>query len=175
MKKKLIDFTMAEPKFTKRLSPLDLIVPGAYIGAVLVFPTTQPPAALSAKLQSSLDLVCAHVPWLTGRVFPIDVTEGRAPGIEIRRNATDTTLQIIDKGSILGAYEELSKAKIPLESVPADAWPTASVVQAGPGAAAAPIFAASLFHFEDSKAVGLYMQAHHNTMDGFGFAELISL
>ncbi|PSN64742.1 C-8 acyltransferase [Corynespora cassiicola Philippines] len=95
--------------------------------------------------------------------------------MEIRWSATDATPQIIDKASISGAYEELSKAKIPLESVPADAWPTASVVQAGPGAAAAPVFAASLFRFGDGKAVGLCVQAHHNTMDGFGFAELMNL
>lgn len=171
----LIDTTMAEPQVIERLSPLDLIMPGGYIGAVLVFPTTHPPTALLSKLQSSLNLVCTHVPWLAGRVFPTDATEGEVSGMEIRRSATDTTLQIIDKGSISRTYEELSKAKMPLDSVPADAWPMASIVQAGPGAAAAPVFAASLFRFADGNAVGLCVQAHHNVMDGFGFAELINL
>ncbi|KAF1991749.1 hypothetical protein K402DRAFT_388299 [Aulographum hederae CBS 113979] len=66
---------------------------------------------------------------------------------------------------------------MPLESIPADVWPTSSGgVQATPEpGSGTPVFAASFFRFADGKAVGLCIQTHHNTMGGFGFAEIVKL
>lgn len=165
---------MAETQFVERLTSLDLLMPRGYVGALLVFPTTQPSQALLNKLQNSLSLVCERFPWLMGQVFSTSATEGQRSTLEIRWTATDTAPQITDKGSISHAYEELSRAKMPLESIPADLWICPGAIQIGPGSGA-PVFAASLFSFADGKAVGLCMQIHHNAVDGFGFNEILSL
>jgi hypothetical protein len=165
---------MAETPFVERLTPLDLLMPGGYVGAVLVFPTTQPSPILLITLQTSLDLVCKRVPWLMGRLFPISAAEGQKPTLEIRWTARDTAPRILDKGSLPVAYEGLSRIQIPLASIPADVWPARRGVQPKPGSEP-PVFAASLFHFADGKAVGLCIQGHHNTMDGFGFAEIVNM
>jgi hypothetical protein len=163
---------MAETRFVERLTPLDLIMPGGYVGALLVFPTTQPFPTLLTKLQNSLDLVCERVPWLMGRVFSTCAAEGQPSTLEIRWTTTDTSPRIADKGSLQHTYEELVRAQIPLESIPADMWTNRGAIQIESGSGA-PVFAASLFRFADGKAVGLCIQTHHNAVDGFGFAEIL--
>jgi hypothetical protein len=149
-------------------------MPEGYVGALLIFPTTRPSEALLTKLQKSLDLVCERIPWLMGRVFATSATEGQRSTLEIRWTASDTAPRITNKGSISHAYEELSRAKIPLESIPSDVWISASARKIEPGSGA-PVFAASLFQFADGKAVGLCIQTHHNAVDGFGFSAIVSL
>ncbi|CRG88063.1 hypothetical protein PISL3812_05089 [Talaromyces islandicus] len=165
---------MAETQFVERLTSLDLLMPGGYVGALLVFPMTQQSQALLTKLQNSLDLVCERIPWLMGRVCATSATERQRSTLEIRWTATDTPPRITNKGSISHAYEELSRAQIPLENIPADLWISPSAGQIEPGSGA-PVFAASLFQFADDKAVGLCIQTHHNAVDGFGFTEVLSL
>lgn len=165
---------MAETQFIERLTPLDLLMPGGYVGAVFVFPMTQSSPTLLSELQSSLDLVCERVPWLMGRVSSTAAAEGQPPTLEIHWTTRDTTPQIMNKGFLSNGYEDLAGAQIPLDSIPADMWPMTSAVQIEHGSGA-PVFAASLFHFADGKAVGLCIQGHHNTMDGFGFAEIVKL
>lgn len=164
---------MAETQFVERLTPLDLIMPGGYVGALLVFPTTQQFPTILTRLQKSLDNVCKRIPWLMGRVFSRSTAEGHPSTLEIRWTAEDTAPRIADKGSLLRAYEELSRDQIPLESIPADMWirPGAFQIEAGSGP---PVFVASLFRFVDGKAVGLCIQIHHNAVDGFGFSEILS-
>lgn len=167
---------MMDDQFVERLSPLDLLMPGGYVGAVLVFHTTQQSSTILLKLQSELDSVCLRTPWLKGQVFPTSTKEGQAPGLEIRWTAKDTSPQIIDKGILKETYQELYKTQMPLGSIPSDLWPMPGVVQAEAEAGSGvPVLAASLFRFADGKTVGLCIQGHHNTMDGFGFNEIINL
>ncbi|KAI1383449.1 transferase family-domain-containing protein [Hypoxylon trugodes] len=167
---------MAETQFAEGMTPLDLLMPGGYIGAVLVFPTTEPPSDLLTKFQNGLDLVCKRIPWLMGQVFQTSTAEGQKPSLEIRWTATDAAPRIVDKGTLSATYEELSQVKVPLESIPSDMWPTPGQVQAELGSGSgAPVFGANFFRFTNGKAVGLCVQTHHNSMDGFGFAEIINL
>ncbi|TQV92773.1 Chloramphenicol acetyltransferase-like domain-containing protein [Cordyceps javanica] len=169
---------MVKPQFTERMSPLDLLMPGANIGTVLVFPTEIPHSDILARFQFALEKVCERIPWLKGRVVPTGKAAGMTAGFEIRWDAEDKAPRILNKGVLHGAsYEDLAAANMPLDGIPSEAWPmeSAEQLEAGSGGSGAPVFAASVFGFACGDAVGLCVQAHHNATDGFGFAAIIRL
>ena len=161
---------MADTKFAEQLTPMDLLMPPGYIGAVLIFKTTQPPSNLINALQASLSTLCDKLPWIKGSLFPTLRMRDQKPSLEVRWSASNDPPQIVDKGLIPETYEYLSKARFPAESIATHLWPAPAPREAG-----APVFATSVFRFADEKAIGLCIQGHHRVIDGFAFAEITNL
>lgn len=158
----------------ERLSSLDLLMPGGYVGAALLFRAAGQTSSHLSSFQDAIDKVCERIPWLKGRVFAIPASNDVKPGLEIHWSGEDATPGVLDKGKLEQAYESLREQGVPHESIPVDVWPLANTVQAGAESKdGAPVFAASVFGFADDAASGLCVQIHHNAVDGFGFAEIL--
>ncbi|PYI01183.1 hypothetical protein BO78DRAFT_436352 [Aspergillus sclerotiicarbonarius CBS 121057] len=157
---------MADHTFVEQLTPLDLPMPRAHIRVLLVFPTANPTPAITQHLQRGLDKLSKQVPWLSGRVFPTEAS----PAI---RYTADSTLTLVDKGSITASYTTLASQGMPIEAIPPDVWPLPSTINPL-STTGDPIFTASLFRFADQGA-GLCLSFHHNATDATGFSEILHL
>lgn len=166
---------MSDTMNVERLTPLDMIMPRTYIGALLTFSTTEPISSISPNLQRGLDYLLKQLPWLSGQVFPTTPAPGEAPGLEIRWDVNAPAPTIVDKGSIKEAFETLSAQGMPPSAIPGDVWPVPPMIDEDLFAKGAPIFGASLFRFADNRGIGLCISIHHNTVDAAGFTEIVRL
>ncbi|KAH8672395.1 hypothetical protein BGZ61DRAFT_428239 [Ilyonectria robusta] len=166
---------MSDTMNVERLTPLDMIMPRTYIGALLTFSTTEPISSISPNFQRGLDGLLKQLPWLSGQVFPTTPAAGEAPGLEIRWDVNAPAPTIVDKGSIKEAFETLSAQGMPPSAIPADVWPVPAMIDEDLFAKGAPVFGASLFRFADNRGVGLCISIHHNTVDAAGFTEIVRL
>ncbi|KAK7413921.1 hypothetical protein QQX98_007188 [Neonectria punicea] len=142
---------MADNLNIEALTPLDLLMPRTYIGALLAIRTTEPISSVLPRLQHGLDGLLKQVPWLSGRVLPAASasTLWNAAALELQWSVNDPTPTILDKGSIAGSFDALSAVGMPPSAIPAEVWPAPSMIDETVFANGAPIFAASLFRFSD--------------------------
>lgn len=68
---------MNETTNREQLTPLDLLMPNAYIQLFLTFQTTEPTSLLQSTLQRGLNAVAAQLPWLLGRIVPTVTASGK--------------------------------------------------------------------------------------------------
>lgn len=164
---------MADNFNVMQLTPLDLIMPGTYVQALLTFETEEPTSSALQKLQDGLEGLSKQIPWLTGRVFP--TTGQQKPSLQIRWVESAEAPKIIDNGSIPGSYEALSVKGMPPGEIPPSVWPTPNLVGDAFAKDGAPVLTASIFRFSDNKGVGLCICVHHNVTDAAGFSEVLKL
>lgn len=166
---------MADLSTPKRLSlsPLDLLMPRTYIGALFTFRTTESSLSLIAGLQGGLDSLSEAIPWLSGRVHPTATTTQH--GLEIRYGADGPGPTLVYKGTIDASYDALAAEGLPPDSIPEDIWPVPRMIDEDLFTKGAPVFGASLFSFAGGKAVGLCVCMHHNAVDGTAFADIVRL
>ncbi|KAH8157899.1 hypothetical protein CIB48_g10350 [Xylaria polymorpha] len=145
---------MADLSTPKRLSlsPLDLLMPRTYIGALFTFRTTESSLSLIAGLQGGLDSLSEAIPWLSGRVHPTATTTQH--GLEIRYGADGPGPTLVYKGTIDASYDALAAEGLPPDSIPEDIWPVPRMIDEDLFTKGAPVFGASLFSFAGGKAVG---------------------
>lgn len=166
---------MAPQTFTERMTPLDLLMPRTYICALLAFETTSKIPDIHSNLQNGLDTLATAIPWLRGKVFPTTPDEEEKPGLEIRWTADDTAPRLVDKGSIGVSYGKLATEGFQPVSIPQKVWPVPAMIDEALFEAGAPVLATSLFRYGDDSGVGLCICAHHNAVDGAGFADIVRL
>ncbi|KAH7120554.1 transferase family-domain-containing protein [Dactylonectria macrodidyma] len=159
----------------ERLTPLDLIMPRTYVSAHLAFRTTEPIPSILPRIQHGLEGLSKQLPWLSGKVHPTTVADGEAPGLELRWDADQPVLAVVDKGTIEESFETLSAEGMPPSALPTGVWPVPSMIDEALYARGATIFGASLFRFGDGRGVGLCISIHHNAVDATGFAEIVKL
>ncbi|KAM5345164.1 hypothetical protein ACJ41O_011026 [Fusarium nematophilum] len=163
----------------ERLTPLDLLMPGTYVGAVFTFRTTESTPSISARLQSGLDSLSNQLPWLSGRVFRTSIPRDAdwTPGLEMRWDGKKGGAPtVLDKGLLIEAsYTNLAAKRMPPSAIPAEAWPVPAVLDDATFASGAPVFGSSIFQFGDRQGVGLCISVHHNVVDATGFTEVIRL
>ncbi|KAK1148047.1 hypothetical protein N8T08_010682 [Aspergillus melleus] len=164
---------MAEPSFSEKLSPLDLLMPRTYIRVLLVFEAPVSTTLAIQNLQSGLHKLSKQTPWLTGRVIPGESGQDKPTSPEIRWDAT-TAPSIVDKGTIQTSYEWACAQGMPGESIQSDVWPVSDMIDDTCFTAGAPVFAASIFRFTD-QGLGLCVCMHHNVVDANGFSTILRL
>jgi len=167
---------MATDSGVERLTPLDMLMPKTYIGALLTFKATQGISTVTQSLQRGLDRLCQQMPWLSGHVLSTTTASSQKLGLELRWQANGKTSLLVDKGTVSAAYDSLSAAGMSPSSVPEDVWPVPSMIDDALFPDGAPVLAASVFQFCDGHGeVGLCVCMHHNAVDATGFAEVLRL
>ncbi|KAL6889972.1 transferase family domain-containing protein [Trichoderma evansii] len=160
---------MANAQTSERLTPLDVIMPRTYINVFLSFHTTKSSSSLLQILNRGLGDLCIQVPWLSGHVFLASPPEIRSD------SAADTTVMLVDKGSISVSYEEFCLGGMLPTVIPPALWPEVSNPADEHSEVGEPVFRASFFRFSDAQGVGLCVSMHHNTVDAYGIAEVIKM
>lgn len=165
---------MANEICVEQLTPLDLLMPKTYIGILLTFSSAATPSTIT-QLQTGLDRLVQHIPWLSGKVFPTTAGPDGKPSLEIRWNGKDDTLKIVDKGLIPASYNTLRKEGMPAVAFPPRVWPTPGLIDNTLFEKGAPVLGVSFVRFDGDQGVGLLICGHHNAMDATGLTEVIRL
>ncbi|KAL4903356.1 hypothetical protein BDW74DRAFT_186042 [Aspergillus multicolor] len=168
---------MPTTKQIEHLTPLDLSVIGGYIPVICTFETSKKLPTTISLLQTGLNKLVAELPWLAGHV--VETTSGGRKRLHIEYDTTTPAPTVFDKGTIEPFYEALAAKGMPSESIPLAIFPiipTTSNIPVDKGASPGePVFAASLFRFNDGKGVGLCVMLHHRVVDARGMCEVMRL
>ncbi|KAK1760423.1 transferase family-domain-containing protein [Echria macrotheca] len=171
------------------LSPLDQFMPRSHVPTYLVFPTSDPSAALET-FQSGIDRLTTHLPFLRGRIIIPSDKDSRNRLALVSSPSEDTPVTLTplinhigvaapssspdDQFTTIPTYTQLAAQNAPVEYF-ANPLPTLTAARQeanpGDGDGGEPVFFAGYALIEG--AVIIAFAAHHGIVDGTGMTNLI--